>query len=386
MGTTIKANEKTKNSRPSIPQNIILALWSRAGGRCQFNGCNKELWHNKLTFSKLNTSNIAHIVSYSPNGPRGDQIRSKKLEKDLDNLMLVCRDCHAEIDNKDLENEYPEEFLLQMKEEHENRIKSVGEIISENKSTILTYGARVGQHTVNINDNESRLALRPKYYPCEKINLGLINSSWQDKENDFWNIEKTNLEKLFNKEVNPRLENNEIKHLSIFAIAPQPLLMYLGCLISSITYARTYQLHNNPQSWAWKKTQIKSNKYIINRPNNKTGIPVLTISLSAKITGDRIAKVITDPFSHWDITIEKPSRNFLRTEKQLYEFNEVVGPLIDEIKAEHGQDVPLHVFPAMPVSTAVEFGRLIMPKATMPIKVYDQNNDLGGFVYAMDLY
>ncbi|WP_376786667.1 MULTISPECIES: SAVED domain-containing protein [Sphingobacterium] len=45
----------------------------------------------------------------------------------------------------------------------------------------------------------------------------------------------------------------------------------------------------------------------------------------------------------------------------------------------------LHLFPAMPVALAVEFGRVWMPKADMTVKIYDQNSNLGGFIEALGL-
>jgi hypothetical protein len=43
----------------------------------------------------------------------------------------------------------------------------------------------------------------------------------------------------------------------------------------------------------------------------------------------------------------------------------------------------LHVFPAMPVSLAVELGRVRMPKADLPWLLYDQMNARGGFIRAL---
>ncbi|MBR4963853.1 MAG: SAVED domain-containing protein, partial [Alistipes sp.] len=48
------------------------------------------------------------------------------------------------------------------------------------------------------------------------------------------------------------------------------------------------------------------------------------------------------------------------------------------IKTHHGCR-ELHIFPAMPVSAAIEFGRVWMPKADMPLVIYDQNKERGGF-------
>jgi hypothetical protein len=57
--------------------------------------------------------------------------------------------------------------------------------------------------------------------------------------------------------------------------------------------------------------------------------------------------------------------------------------LLDRIKAAHGQNTVLRVFPVCSVSMAIEFGRIRMPKADMPWRLYDQVNPRGGFVSAL---
>ncbi len=48
-----------------------LALYVRAGGRCEFNGCNQLLIEHPLTLSLGNFAEKAHIVAFSKGGPRG---------------------------------------------------------------------------------------------------------------------------------------------------------------------------------------------------------------------------------------------------------------------------------------------------------------------------
>jgi hypothetical protein len=57
--------------------------------------------------------------------------------------------------------------------------------------------------------------------------------------------------------------------------------------------------------------------------------------------------------------------------------------LFDSIKAKHGPDAVINVFPAVPVSTAIEVGRTLMPKADLPLVIWDQNRLAGGFVRAL---
>ena len=66
-------------------------------------------------------------------------------------------------------------------------------------------------------------------------------------------------------------------------------------------------------------------------------------------------------------------------------FRFVFRQLLDRIKAKHGQDVLLHIFPAVPVSVAIEIGRVFMPKADLPIRIYDQNRQAGGFIATIDI-
>ena len=93
-----------------IPEKVKIRLWGKAAGRCQYDGCNKQLWLDSLTKTEFNTAYIAHIVADQPNGPRGDAALSKKLKADISNLMLMCDEHHRLIDREDIEG-HPVEKL-----------------------------------------------------------------------------------------------------------------------------------------------------------------------------------------------------------------------------------------------------------------------------------
>jgi hypothetical protein len=67
----------------------------------------------------------------------------------------------------------------------------------------------------------------------------------------------------------------------------------------------------------------------------------------------------------------------MRYPEDLTAFRRHMRSLYDEIKAAHGHDTILHVFPAVPVSAAVEIGRTLMPKADLPLLVYDETRGEG---------
>ena len=108
------------------------------------------------------------------------------------------------------------------------------------------------------------------------------------------------------------------------------------------------------------------------------------LSLSATITDERITAIIPDA-NIWTVTVPTPNNDFAKSRDQLAGFRSVIRSLLDRIKARHGQSTPLHIFPATSVSVAVELGRIRMPKADTLWRIYDQVNQRGGFIPALDI-
>ena len=76
-----------------------LLLFVRAGGRCQFDGCNGFLLEHPLTITKGNFAEVAHIVAFSREGPRGSAQSRPADVNDVRNLMLLGPQCHKLIDD-----------------------------------------------------------------------------------------------------------------------------------------------------------------------------------------------------------------------------------------------------------------------------------------------
>lgn len=103
------------------------------------------------------------------------------------------------------------------------------------------------------------------------------------------------------------------------------------------------------------------------------------------ISEDRVTKVLGEDVSIWTLTIDIPENDFLKSKKQLSEFRRVFRRLLDEIKYKHGQENEINIFPAAPLAINVEIGRVWMPKADLPLRVYDQNHKTNGFQYALTI-
>ena len=371
-------------SETKIPEKVRYLLWAKSAGRCEFDGCNKPLWRDGLTQIEMNFSDVAHIIGDQPKGPRGHAILSEKYRSDVNNIMLMCLDHHRMIDQ--IVKNYSEETLRKMKIQHEEQVEILTSLTPDKTSNVIIYQGRIGGKQPKIELRDAWLAMLPEWYPASHlpIELGFENSSFEDIEEEYWRIEETNLDRQFKEKVKPYLtSSNERNHFSVFAIAPQPLLIKLGALLTDLYSADIYQLHREPATWKWQSGPEKFD-FIVKEPLTDQPIVVLKLAISATIDSNRIKQVLSgQSYSEWEITVSQPGNDLLKSKEQLQIFRQEFRKLLDKIKSKHGEKAIIHVFPAVPVSLAVEIGRIRQPKADLPFVVYDQNNKMGGFTQAL---
>lgn len=374
-------------SKKIVAKNVTaktrVALWTRTAGRCQYEGCNRPLLGDMISGSELlNDAYVAHIIARDPNGPRGDDVRSPKLANDINNLMLLCNTHHNLIDKEDIEG-HPEARLIAMKQAHEHRIALVTDVQNDMGTHILLYGARISEHDCPVRDDLTKLAVLPSRYPLEKngIPLNIIGCSYKDHEPQYWDFQVENLRRQFAEAVSNRVQRGFIDHISVFALAPQPLLIELGRMLSDIPATEVFQLHREPkQTWQWQNDGPRI-EFITGRPEHPKGEAVaLKLALSATVTDRRIQNVLGADAPIWSITANEPHNDILRHREDLSKFRTLVRQTFDQIKAIHGEQAEIHIFPVLPVSAAVEVGRVWMPKADLPLVVYDQVRGQGGFI------
>ena len=119
----------------SLTEQKILQI--RSGNHCAFPGCG-ELLVKPSTFGTrpVVTGEIAHIVSETPDGPRGKHDLPAGEHNRHTNLLFLCSPHHTEIDAQ--AEVYTVERLMQMKKEHEDAIeKAVAQAKEKEQSEAL---------------------------------------------------------------------------------------------------------------------------------------------------------------------------------------------------------------------------------------------------------
>lgn len=364
---------KAKAARKKLGDFAYGLIFAKSAGRCQF--CNKLLYEHHLTTEDCNLAELAHIVAFKAAGPRGDEAKSVFLDGKECNFLLLCHDCHRLIDHEG-KYVYTEEQLITLKRTKEDEIRKVTETVASVKTNCIAYTAKIGEYMPSISNQEVRKAVIDDHmYPAnhEPINMKSTDLGIGDNEEAFWNVEATRLCNLFRKMVYNGSEGaREIQNYSVFALAPQPLLVKLGSLLENKTTIHIFQRHREPEeTWSWPRSDYQDKLYISEPDRMAVGAPVLIFAISAKAIVNCVRNQLKDISDNiWIVEASSPNYNWCANKAQQQQFRDTSRRILDAIRLRNAGE-EIHVYMAMPNSLAVEFGRVWMSKADAPLLLYD---------------
>lgn len=377
-----------KQTRKAIPPLTVIKLWVRAGGRCEFNGCNEYLLQDSLTLDEANFSNIGHIIAVSKDGPRGDDPLPLANRNDIKNLMLLCTKHHKMVDTKSLVKKYPKELLEKYKKDHEKRIYQLTETLPGNKTVVVRMKSKINGEPVQISLDQIKSAIHPRYPIDEEgVEIDFTNLPAQE-DTSYWNIGKKTIAEALERLYQSRIGMQPVEHISVFGLGPIPLLMFLGNHFSNKITTDLYQRHRDTQNWTWK-TEGETVGYKVTtlfRGKEKSKV-ALVLSLSGSIASDTLPEEVKNNFSVYEISLEgqDPNTLFLKKKEDLSAFGEIYQKTIAMIQKTHGDLKEILLFPAIPAPIAILCGRDLLKKVHPSMQVYDFNKKNGGFNHILTI-
>lgn len=366
----------------NISEKKKIILMGLCGGKCEFRGCNNSVVEDMLTGDKSNFANYAHIIASSENGPRGNETLSNKLSNDENNIMVLCRNHHKEID--DFPEKYPEELLKKMKKEHEDFIRDLMNIKKENTAIGIKYSFNISDRVPKINDEDvKKCAFKQNYY-CKGDIINLSGSKADErKDSVIYELEKENIKMNFYQLIKPLLKKEYVEKIFLCAIAPQPLLIYLGVLFSDISNVEVQQLQREPiQEWYLGNEDDEKFDVNVIVPEKKNEKVALNISITANIDEDRIRAIVGEKCDIIKIESTIHGNDIIKNKSQLEKYNKKIREVFETIKDTYGRDCKISIFPAMPISIAIETGRCWMKKTHPNLIIYDEKK---GFKKALEI-
>ena len=308
----------------NISEKKKIILMGLCGGKCEFRGCNNSVVEDMLTGDKSNFANYAHIIASSENGPRGNETLSNKLSNDENNIMVLCRNHHKEID--DFPEKYPEELLKKMKKEHEDFIRDLMNIKKENTAIGIKYSFNISDRVPKINDEDvKKCAFKQNYY-CKGDIINLSGSKADErKDSVIYELEKENIKMNFYQLIKPLLKKEYVEKIFLCAIAPQPLLIYLGVLFSDISNVEVQQLQREPiQEWYLGNEDDEKFDVNVIVPEKKNEKVALNISITANIDEDRIRAIVGEKCDIIKIESTIHGNDIIKNKSQLEKYNKKI--------------------------------------------------------------
>ena len=369
--------------RTTINEKTRMKLWAISGGRCEM--CNRLLYQDLVYGYDGNFGEMAHIHAVSEGGPRHKRGMTQEEKNNIDNLMLLCEEHHHMIDT------HPDDFggglLLKKKKDHEARIREVTAIPDEQSCRIVIFFSNIDHQQEFSSDRILREAvLFSGRVPMQEPTINLSSDSYTKYVPDktIFQQKAQDLEREFRSWFDSVIKSQDC--VGLFALAPQPLLFRLGTLINDQYNAVAFQCHRTGHKWAWPKTsETVDYKFSSTKNGTDSSKVALVMDLSASVLDDRIISVLGEGATIFHLTVTDPCRSFVTSVKVQDDFVKVFRKAMEHIKNLRPAPSVVHIFPVMPNSLAIRAGMDYMPKADLPVIIYEQANQQNGFFAALEI-
>lgn len=106
-----------RSNRDNIPISVYKRLALKSCNICANPDCRCILSGE----DGYNIGEAAHICAASPGGPRYDEHQTPEQRNSLDNIIMLCSNCHSMIDDPFTWMNYPVKVLRQWKKQHEEK-------------------------------------------------------------------------------------------------------------------------------------------------------------------------------------------------------------------------------------------------------------------------
>ena len=367
-----------------IPEATTRQLLVRSGGRCAL--CNDPLLTSRFTQEAVYLGERAHIVGRStdPRSPRGGHDLPAELRDDLDNLMLACRSCHGEIDASPNLNAFTVERLRSLKQRHESRVAQIMAVPPERDTAVLRMHGTIGDSNVAIDRSaaadavlaQERFARFLLSHDPTGIEIDLRQqSSPSIGHREYYDRCRLAIDDAIARRVTPAIEDGSIRHLSVFALARGPLLVYLGAWLGDKLEIDIYQRHRATASWAWpdEPAEHRFSVEVIAEGSPRSDA-VLVLSMSAAVHAREVPQELEDCRIYrvrpdGDLS---PHSDVVNSPAALRSAEIALRSVLADIEEHRKTAESFHVLGAAPLSVFITLGRVVNREIHPPLILHDR--------------
>lgn len=375
----------TEVDRKALAGGTELRVWVKAAGRCVL--CATYLLDESTGhIHTTKVGEVAHIVGASsgPKSPRGNSPLDERARAAESNLMLLCHGCHRMVDDPQNVEIWTEEVLAERKEEHEARVRRVTDFSTLQRTLVVTTESTVRAERVTVGSRQVTQALVEEGLTAHMdgglrsdIRVRLPESL--DDQSD-WAYAMKAIEAEVRK-IRRSIELGADADLSVFALAPIPLLVYLGSLLDDTTTVRVFDRHRDDheaRAWTWRTSREGLPiEFDIDVPLDASALE-LVIEVAVSGTA-RVGQLPEDvgplPRARMALAGQDARAGVLETREDLDAASAAWTRVLALIEKRCPSVRTLHVVASVPASLAVRMGRARMRGAHPAFVVYQLANN-----------
>lgn len=356
--------QQTKPRTRSYSDRTLKLLWGRAAGRCSVPACRVELYVEKTEYDpEVPIGDIAHVCAHGDSGPRVDATLSPRERNDYDNLILLCKNCHARLDGQ--KNTNTVEMIQELKHAHEAWVRA---------SLPERGRSRVGWHTVFIEDQwpidslTFDAALSPDFMIAspKKISVSLNNMGWSGAA------------RHLQQEIRSVLANGDLfeKRIAVFPLARVTSCLYAGYLLTSRPNIQLFQYHRDEQTWVWPTGRLPESDLKVSVAAGAAQENIIFMfELSANIDVAPLLSVTPDA-TLVRVSVPSPSTHWLQHPDQLRRLGFVARDVFEDALQRSSASTTWHLLYAGPAPGAIKVGQQLNPTMTPKTQLYEYTHPI----------
>jgi SMODS-associated and fused to various effectors sensor domain len=351
-----------------------------------------------LTAKPFSLGELAHIVGQqsTPGSPRG-QVAMPAAERDrAENLVLVCANEHDEIDRDGALDILTVDKLHKIKHDHEDWIRRITGCTRNRTTVVLRMIGQVRDNAVELTRptaceavllSDDRYPDFPLTFQQQGVEIDLRHVPGEaGGERSYWDAARSMIDEIVNHQLQDGVRHGYVEHVSVFAFARLPLLVYLGSRLDDTYRVEIYQRHRKDETWVWPdEAQVVEFEWSVDRDRPAGPDAVVLANVSGTIQREEIPGVLRGlPTYVIEPKLVTPHPDVISNRQSLIEFVSVVRGLLSQIEATSKSTKHLHVLAALPISAAVALGRARDPHVHPTLVVYDRR-PTGDYLPAVEI-
>ena len=167
-----------------------------------------------------------------------------------------------------------------------------------------------------------------------------------------------------------------VPRFSVFSLAPIPLVIHLGFLLSDRVEVRCFQFNRETASWSWpvaEEGRFDNNIQVSGLPSEAIRDEAevsIVVSLSADISSVDVEDAAPSSMIRINIFVENPDVMWLRSPRQLSTLAQVFRATLAAIRSKVPRCTRIHLFYAGPTGGCIVLGQQINPRMNPPVELY----------------